>query len=385
MRFIFWICLGLITYTYALYPALLALAHRWRGKRPGPALAAAGAPVPRVSVLVAAYNEADIITEKVQNSLRLDYPADRIEFLFGSDGSDDGTTALLEACPEPRVRAFAFPRRGKAATLNDLAVQARGEILVFSDANSLFEPQAVGRLVSHFADPRVGGVCGRLVLRTPGQPQAGGESLYWRYETAVKRLEGELGILASANGAIYAIRRALYRPLPIHTRVADDLIVGARVLQQGQAMTFEQEAVAHETTAESIRLDLERKIRVAEISFNALPHIVDLLAPRYGLAAWMLWSHKLLRWAVPGLLLGLAASSAGLWRRPFYRLAGWGQAALYAAALAGAWLEQHRPLPRWIAVPYYFVGANLALLLGALRAARGSGQATWTRTGRSRV
>ena len=381
---LFWLAVGLLFYTYALYPLLLAGLARLR---PPLIVEEAGAgDLPFVSVVVAARDEEAVIPHKLANCRALDYPADRIEFLFGSDGSRDRTAELLREQGGANMRLWAFERqRGKAAVLNDLIPQARGSLVVFSDANSLFEPEAVRRLARHFANPRVGGVCGKLALRSNGpsqKPAGANESLYWRYESFIKHLEGQLGILASANGAIYAVRRHLVRRLPTHRPIADDLVIAAGVLLQGLAMTFEPGAVAYETTADNVRDDLRRKVRVGEISYNALPLIAPLLWPSRGLAALMLWSHKIIRWTGP-LWLGLAlGASAWLWREAFYGFSLLAQLGAYAAAVAGFFLEPRGAMPRWLTFPYYFAGANLALMLGLLRSLTRRGEATWTRAGR---
>jgi cellulose synthase/poly-beta-1,6-N-acetylglucosamine synthase-like glycosyltransferase len=287
------------------------------------------------------------------------------------------------------VRLCVFqPRRGKAQVLNDLAPAASGEILVFTDANTLFDRAAVRQLARHFADPRVGGVCGRLVLRRPGpQPDApalaeADEGLYWRYENKIKSWEGKLGILAAASGAIYAVRQRLFRPLPTGRLISDDLLIAAGVLAQGWEFTFEATALAQETLADDTHDALRRKIRVGEAAYNVIPHIWPLLMPWRGGVAWMFWSHKMIRWATPFLLVGLLAVNVALWPVWFYKLTLAGQLALYAAAALGYGLEARGRRPGWLSFPYYFAGANLALLLGFLRSvARPTGPA-WRRHGR---
>lgn len=380
MALLFWLSLSLIAYTYVLYP-LVAVGLALVRRRTRPSASRVETDWPPVAVLIAVYNEEAVIGRKLENCLALDYPPDRVTFLFGSDGSSDATERLIGACPDPRVRLNAYPRQGKAATLNQLALATTAPILVFSDANSMFEPAAVRWLVQPFQEADVGGVCGRLQLHAPGA-QVSGEARYWQYENLLKQAEGELGVLASANGAIYAIRRALYQPLPTHKRVADDLIVAGRVLLQGYRMVFQPQAVAHEETAATNRLDLRRKIRVAEISFNAALEISDLLWPGRGLAALMLWSHKVLRWSVPGLLIVVLAANLTLADQPFYQLALAAQLGGYVAALLGAWLEWRGRPWRWLTLFYYFAGANLALLIGLGRALTQRGGATWERVGR---
>jgi hypothetical protein len=191
-----------------------------------------------------------------------------------------------------------------------------------------------------------------------------------------------LGVLASANGAIYAIRRPLYRPLPVNRRIADDLVIGAGVLRQGFQMVFEPGAVARELASAETGLELRRKIRVGEIAYNAIPELLPLLDPRRGLVAWSLWSHKILRWAVPVLLVAVLVSNALLLGSRFYAALGAVQAACYVAALAGHVLAERGWSIGWLTVPYYFAGANLALLIGLFRALTRRGGGAWSRVGR---
>ena len=385
MAFIFWCAAGVMAYTYALYPALLFVLAWLRPRAPAENSTPAG--LPAVSLLVAAYNEAAVILRKLRNCEMLDYPAAQLEILFGSDGSDDGTADILRSAGLPaHMRLISFSeRRGKPAVLNDLVLAARGELLVFSDANSMFDANALRELVRPFAAAGVGGVCGELRLERPAAEHSAGaanESLYWRYETFIKRLEGRLGILAAANGAIYAIRRDLYRPLPVQRLTSDDLVIGARVLQQGQRMVFAPHAIAREEANSTIREELRRRVRVGEAGFNALAELWPLLLPQRGSVAWMLWSHKILRWAVPGLLVLLLAASVALWRQAFYQAVLAMQFAAYLAALAGYVLEPHTRLPGWLTFPYFFAGSNLATLLGLWRSLRRSGNRAWARAGR---
>jgi len=384
---LFWIMGGLILYTYAGYPLLLWALAQIRRRPSPPDLP--DADLPTATMIVAAHNEEALIAAKLANGAALDYPAGRLDFLFGSDGSTDQTEALIRAHGGPNVRLCTFsPRRGKARVLNDLAPQAMGEILVFTDANTLFDPAAVRHLVRHFADPQVGGVCGRLVLQRPGTGADAGtmveadEGLYWRYENKIKAWEGQLGLLAAASGAIYAVRKPLFRPLPTARLISDDLLIAASVLEQGYAFTFEPRALAVEALADETRDALRRKIRVGEAAYNVIPHIWPLLLPWRGGVAWMFWSHKMVRWAVPFLLIGLLALNAALWPMWLYQLTLAGQLALYAAAGLGYWREARGRRPGWLSFPYYFAGANLALLLGFLRSvARPTGPA-WRRDGR---
>lgn len=385
---LFWAAVAWVAYTYVGYPLLLWL---WTRRTPRPApRAPADADLPLVSVIIAAHDEEAFIVAKLANCAAVDYPPDRIEFLIGSDGSRDATNALVRAHAGPNVRLLAFAEwRGKAAVLNDLVAAARGEIVVFTDANTELEPPAIRRLVAHFGDPRVGGVGGHLVLARAGAPRRqaeADESLYWRYETAIKAMEGQLGILAAAPGALHGHRRALVSPLPTQRVLSDDMYVTGKVLLHGYAVTYEPGAVGRETAAPETRGELQRKIRVAESAFNTLPDLWPLLLPGRGRVtgrvAWMFWSHKIIRWLVPLFLLVIFGANLFLLSQPLYQGLLAAQAAFYAAAALGYWLDGRRPLPWWLSFPYYFAGANLALLLGGLRSLTRPATATWSRVAR---
>src|SRR5262249_2067598 len=199
----------------------------------------------------------------------------------------------------------------------------------------------------HFANPRVGGVCGRLMLRRqrvlPPGARVADEASYWQFESQLKRWDGQLGMLAAVNAAIYGIRRALFCPYPTRPAVTEDLFLGAMVLGQNAQVTFEPEAVALEAAPPDTRTELRRKARTGELAYNLVPHLLPLLAPWRGRVAarvaWMLWSHKIIRWLTPFLLLALLAASLALWDVPVYRACLLAQMLAYAGALAGYWLE----------------------------------------------
>jgi len=381
---LFWTAAALIAYTYAGYPLLLFLVAGRRPRPEPPDLTDAA--LPSLSVIVAAYNEERVIEGKLADCAAFDYPAGKLEFLFGSDGSDDSTESLIQATAASNVRLFRFAgRRGKLAVINDLVPHSRAEILVFTDANTLFDPQAARRLARHFQDPCVGGVCGRLVLgraHPPASRMVADDATYWQFETLIKRLEGNLGLLVAANGANYAIRRTLFCPLPTRPAVSEDMFLPAQVLIQNLLMTFEPKAVAHETASHNTRAELRRKARNAELAYNLVPHLWPLLVPSAGRVAWMLWSHKILRWLVPFLLLIVLGSSLALSSILFYRVCLLLQLATAAGALLGYWLDTRLQLPAWLSLPYYFVGGNVALLVGFFRSLSRSTNGAWARVGR---
>lgn len=399
VEILFWACAALVAWTYALYPLALALwgalcglgeSHRWlagRGERRRAPLDAAA--LPTVSLLIAAHDEEAVIGEKIVNSLALDYPPDRLEIWIGADGCTDRTEEIVRACADPRVRLSSAPRAGKAAVLNRLAALAQGDVLVMSDANTRVEPGALRALVRHFGatgvraagSERVGLACGRLRLFNP-RCTAYEESAYWKYENLIKFLESRFGLVMGANGALYAMPRALWRPLPPGT-VVDDFAAALGVLARGRAVVYEPEAVAHEETTEDYRREFRRRARIAAGNFQALIAFRHLLLPRAGGIAAALWSHKVVRWLAPLLLAGALGSSAALaldGRGGYAAILG-AQIAFYAAAAAGS-LGLGGRLGRAASAARYFVTMNAALVVGLWRFVRGTQRAAWERTAR---
>ncbi len=392
MAFVFWAAAGLLAHAYAGYLLSLIAWEGWSQLRGTLAFLARardrrgqGADAafePAVSLIVPAYNEERCIGAKLDNSLSIDYPEARFEVLIGSDGSTDRTEAVVQSCPDPRVRLWAGPRGGKVAVLNRCVPAAAGEVVVLTDANTMIDKRAVRRLVRHFADPKVGAVCGRLKLynRRRGAYE---EGAYWTYETLLKLYEGRHGAVLGANGGLYAIRRSLFEALPPEA-VVDDFVIPLRLLLAGFQVRYEPEAIAYEETAEDRAAEFARRVRIGAGDFQSLSLVAGLLHPSRGFAAYALWSHKVLRWFAPALLALALLSSAALARRsPFYLAALVGQVAFYALALAGAKGLARGALRRAGSAACYFVAMNLALAVGFVRFLRGSQKAAWERTARS--
>jgi cellulose synthase/poly-beta-1,6-N-acetylglucosamine synthase-like glycosyltransferase len=378
MAICFFVCVGLILYTYVLYPILIVLWARLFPKH----TQTDDSIRPFLSMVVAAYNEEEVIGRKVENCLAVDYPADRMEFLFGSDGSTDRSNEILSTCSDPRVRTFLYAEReGKLNVLNKIVPEAAGDVLVFSDANTMYQADALLKLVRHFSDPSVGGVCGQLRLVTSGDNAGGtGEGVYWRYENAIKMAEGAIHTVIGANGAIYAIRRNLFRRLPEKAVVMDDFLIPLGVVEQGKRVIYEPEAVATENTAPDMQGEFTRKVRIAAANFNAIPYIVQLLNPCDGFVALALWSHKIVRWCVPFLAIGALVTNVFLLPMGWiYVLAFAGQLLGYGAAVVG-YLEDRlfrRAGP--FTLFYYLVAMNLAMFLGFWRSITHSQKTAWTR------
>lgn len=389
LKVTFWSCAGLIAYTYVVYPCLVflvaGLVQWWtdlrfalaRGDR-RPELRALP---PQVSLVFCAYNEEAVIEGKMRNCAALDYPEAKLEILIGCDGCTDRTAELAKAAALSNAQVFVYPERsGKPAVLNRLLEQARGDLVVFSDANTMLDSKAVACLARRFVDPAVGCVCGNLRIL----PATGGsrtESLYWRLEVLLKFMESRLGLLLGANGGIYAIRRVLYSPLP-RQGIIDDFLVAMRVRELGHRVVFDPEAVATESAAAGVTAEFRRRIRIGAGNFHALRPTASLLSPTAGRIAFSYWSHKVLRWLVPFALPTALFSAILLARDPFYGAVAAAGLVFVALAFAGWVLEARRIRWKPVSLPYYVASMNVALLLGFVRFLSGRQTAVWERTER---
>jgi biofilm PGA synthesis N-glycosyltransferase PgaC len=390
MKIAFWTSLALIAYTYLLYPCLilvlasihqiardLQFAFRRKERR-----RRIPAELPSVSLVFSAFNEEVLIASKMSNCAELQYDPARLEILVGCDGCTDATTALARRAGLPNARILDYPvRRGKPVVVNHLVAEARGDIVVFSDANTMLAPDALLRLVRHFQDPSVGCVCGELML----QPAANGsrtEGVYWRYEVFLKFLESRLNMLVGANGGIFAIRRSLFSPIPTHG-IIDDFLVSMSIRRQGFRLVYDPEATATEQAAVTVGDEFRRRVRIGAGNFHALRYTWQLLSPTAGLVSLAYWSHKVMRWLVPFALVLSFGSALALAAQRFYALSAIAAVSLCSMALVGYYLERGSVRTRLFGVPYYFLSMNLALALGLLRCLSGKQLLVWNRTPRA--
>ena len=374
---LFWGSLGAVVYSYVLYPCIVALIVKVRG----PARVLVNERLrPSVSMIVALYNEEGVLADKLNNLSEVEYPPEKLEFVLGSDGSTDRTVELLNAWDNPRKQVLVCPdRRGKARLLNDLVPMSTGEIVVFSDANTMYDPLTVARLVGHFADPRVGAVCGELMLiPEKGEPGGTGEVSYWSFENWLKKQESDYHTMLGASGAVYAIRRSLFTPLPADRSVADDFILPLRVVRQGYRVVYAREARAYEQTSGSMKGEFNRKARIGAQNFAGIADYVQLLMPGAGFVAFALWSHKIIRWCVPLLaILFIIASVLLAPGSAFHTAVLLLEIGFLALALAG-YIAERRHIPlAFASLPYYVTSMNVALLVGLYRFLTRQQPATW--------
>lgn len=374
----FWVACGLIVYTYAGYPLVITLLARLPIRRLKSVVRdLPDSLLPSAAMVVAAYNEGETIAQKLENTWQIDYPCDRFALYVGSDGSSDETNAILRSCSHPQLNRYLFTeRRGKVSVVNDLVNEVDAEIVIMSDASTLFKPDAVRKLVAHFADPRVGCVTGELSIDQDGG--ASGEGLYLKFERWIKRSEGRLGCVIGCVGAIFAIRKSAYEALPPST-IVEDFVICLRALEKGFLARSEPHAQAVDPPCTTNRGEMSRKTRIGAGGFQALGLNRGLLHPRHGIKAFAFWGHKVLRWLAPCFLIVALLANIGLAFRPFYEvlLAAQVGAILIAALAYRAGPE--RPLPRWTRPISYFYLMHYALFCGFIRYLRREQKVTWER------
>ncbi len=371
---IFWLSSLAVVYTFLGYGALLTLLARFR-QRP-----IQRAPItPAVSLIIPAYNEEAVIAQKLDNCFALDYPRDRLEIIVAADGSTDGSADIVRGYAARGVVLLHQPaRRGKIAAMNRAAPYATGEVLVFSDANAMVEPQAIRMLVANFADPRVVCVGGEKRIRAAASMQAKGEGAYWRYEAYLKRLDATINTAIGAIGELFAIRREWYQPMDDDLLI-EDFVLAMRLVARGWRVVYEPRAVTWEDASPSLRAEWRRRVRVAAGGFQAIGRLKDLLNPFHSLAAFQFVSHKVLRWCAPFFMLAAFAANLALSHLAFYRFLLALQVALYLFALVGLGLM--RVGVRWFPAYalFYFCFANASSLVGFARYVTHSQSVTWAK------
>lgn len=376
MQTLFWICVAAVIYAYAGFPLLVLL----RGLLIRRSVAAADVR-PKVSLIIACHNEEQSIGAKLENIQSQDYPADKMEILIVSDGSTDATESIVSQCADERIRLLSLPRCGKAKALNAAVAASTGEVLVFSDANSQYEAQAVRRLVRPFADEAVGCVAGNQVYRDAYESgsAASGERAYWNLDRLMKVFQSRAGNATSATGAIYAIRRELFEDVP--EGVTDDFAISVLAVLKGKRLVFAEDAVCFEPVAGQSAAEFRRKTRVMTRGFRGVVLRRALLNPfRYGFYSWQLFSHKVVRRLVAVPLIVMAGITPAVWSQGgLFQIAAVGQATIYLAALAG-WLlsRRGRKIPKALAIPFYFCLVNAAALVAAANVLRGRRIHLWS-------
>jgi len=371
-RLVFCACCSLLLYVYVLYPLAVRVLAAWVG-----ACVRRGTTLPTVTIIVTAYNEEQCIRAKLDNLVGLNYPPELVNIVVASDGSSDSTEQIAARYDPRRVGVLRLEgRRGKTACQNAAAAVATGDVLVFTDATTRLQSEALRHLVEGFAD--VGCVGGLLVYVAEVDNVTGREGqTYWSYELRLRAAESSLGSLIGVSGCLYAVRRSAYRP--IHPALISDFVIAMRMREQGLRTVLAPNALCFEATLDHGRHELSMRVRVAIRSLNALIRERRFLNPlKYGYFAWQLWSHKVLRYASPLLWLGaLAANAALVGEGLAYSSLFVGQIGLLACGAVGFILQDKRRELGLFGKPYYFLLTNVASLIAALRYLQGERMIIW--------
>lgn len=392
LKIIFWILLFIIVYTYVGYGILLYLIIKIRrvfkiGKKPNPNPDYE----PEVTLFIAAYNEKDYVDEKMKNSLELDYPKEKLNIIWVTDGSDDGTPDLVRKYPNATVHHL-DARNGKIGAMNRGMSFVKTPIVIFSDANTGLGKESIRRIVNLFASPKVGCVSGekRIINKETDVASGAGEGLYWKYESTLKKWDAELYSVVGAAGELFAIRTELYRHVE-HDTLLDDFIISLRVAQDGYTIQYDPDAYAIETASANVKEELKRKIRISAGGIQAIVRLRSLLNIfKYGTLSFQYISHRVLRWTLTPLcllilipLLFILAYNEGFFSFGLYSTLFWLQLLFYVAALTGWFLENRETRIKILFVPYYFFIMNLSVVLGFFRYMKKSQSVNWERAKRA--
>jgi cellulose synthase/poly-beta-1,6-N-acetylglucosamine synthase-like glycosyltransferase len=373
-QIIFWLSIAALVYTYIGYPLVVVLVAnirprpQWRGSFE-----------PTVSVIITAYNEERDLAAKLENTLALDYPKDKLEVIVASDCSSDRTDEIVRQFEARGVRLYRQPERlGKTTAQNSAVERANGEILLFSDATTMYDPGVLRAMMPNFADPTVGCVAGRLIYVDPTESSVGrGAVSYWNYESFLRRHESRACSLIGTSGCMYAVRRSAY--LPLYPEAHVDFLIATKMIQQGLRTVFEPEAICIEETNRRSDNELRMRVRVITQTINDLWQHRAMLNPlRSGFYAVQLCSHKVMRYLVPFfLLIVLIASGVMATQSLMFRLIFAAQMICYGCAAAGWMLERFGLRSPLLALPQYFVLTNLASVIAVYKLARGERYARW--------
>ena len=333
---------------------------------------------PSVSLLISAHNEAAVIRKKIENSLQLNYPESLLEIIVISDCSSDATDEIVSGYADGHVWLIRQNQRlGKSSGLNLAVPQVRGEIIVFSDANAMYRPDAIHNLVQHFVDPKIGYVVGNArYMQSDCSQSARSEGLYWRLETWLKSKESAFESVVGGDGAIYGIRRELYSPL-LPTDI-NDFLNPLQIIERGYRGLFDSSIVCYEEAADTFAQEFRRRVRIVSRALNSVRRAPGVLNPFHNPRHWwLLLSHKIMRWLAPFFLVGALLASLALSAASFYRWAAAVQIVFYLVALIG-WSTQNRPeTPKLVSLAFYFCVVNLASFIGCIKCFRGDLSATW--------
>jgi cellulose synthase/poly-beta-1,6-N-acetylglucosamine synthase-like glycosyltransferase len=392
LKLFFWILLGIVFYTYIGYGIVLFVIIKIRrilgiGKK---------AQIdhsfePEVTLFIAAYNEKAYVSAKMKNTFELEYPKEKLNIVWVTDGSDDGTPELAKEYPNTTVHHL-DARNGKIGAMNRGMEFVKTPIVIFSDANTMLGKESVRRIVNQFGDASVGCVSGekRIINKESDVASGAGEGLYWRYESTLKKWDAELYSVVGAAGELFAIRTKLYRHVEKDT-LLDDFMISLRVAQEGYTIQYDPEAYAIESASANVTEELKRKIRICAGGIQSIVRLRSLLNVfKYGTLSFQYISHRVLRWTITPLCLillipvaSILAYSEGVLDSKLYTVLFWMQLVFYIAALTGWFLENRSTRVKALFIPYYFFIMNLSVVLGFFRYLKKEQSVNWERAKRA--
>ena len=392
LKILFWALLFIIVYTYVGYGILLFIIIKIRRLfKIGNKEEVDPSYEPEVTLFIAAYNEKDYVEAKMKNTLELEYPKEKLNIIWVTDGSDDGTPDLLKDYPNTTVHHL-DERNGKIGAMNRGMAFVKTPIVIFSDANTNLGKGSIRRIANLFGNPKVGCVSGekRIVNKESDAASGAGEGLYWKYESALKKWDAELYSVVGAAGELFAIRTELYRHVEKDT-LLDDFMISLRVAQDGYTIQYDPEAYAIETASANVKEELKRKIRISAGGIQSIVRLSSLLNVfKFGTLSFQYISHRVLRWSLTPLclvllipVLSILAANEGFMSFTFYATMFWLQLLFYAAALLGWFLENRETRVKILFVPYYFFIMNLSVVLGFFRYMKKSQSVNWERAKRA--
>lgn len=371
MEKLFWFVLIIVMYIYAGYPSLLkVLSYRKKQCKETREY------MPTVTIIIAAHNEEQVIEKKIENILSQDYPKDKLQIIIASDASSDRTNKIVKNYFKNDIELYEQKvHRGKSAALNYVVKNmAKGEIIAFNDATTFLEKDSIRKIISYFFDNSIGAVAGKLIFRSlDNSTITGNHGLYWRYEEFLRKSESKIGYLPFVSGAFYAIRKKLYTPVP--EDLPDDSVSPLGVYKQGYLVVYGENALAYETGAKDAGSEFRTKVRGVVRELSSIFHFKVLLNPlKYPLLSWVLFSHRLLRWAASMFLIAIFFASLNLLGNMFYRTLFLIQVNFYLLAVCGFVVKRNI---RVISFPFYFSLVNTAALWGIIKYLSGNRHSTW--------
>lgn len=375
-----WILIFFILYTYFIYPFLLLfISYFFKKKKYDPQYNL------KIDFLIAAYNEEKVIKWKIENTIGALEHFKYSKIWIVSDGSSDKTVEIIKSnySNNKQIKLIELDRSGKSQAINKALKKLEGDIVIFSDANTMYKPETVEKLTAPFSDYKIGCTCGKLIYQNPDNIVSGkGESFYWIYENTLKKLESKIGYVSGATGAVYAIRRKLYENLPMNC-INDDFTISMKIVEKNYKCIYVEEAIVHEDVAPSVESEFKRHVRDATGHYISVFHLFKMLNLFKGFSSFIFWSHRIIRWSVPFMLILIFLINFKFSDLSFYQELFFLQCLFYFLATIGLLTYRLKKVPFIIFVPFYFCNLNLALFFGFLNALFFKQSGKWESTERS--